>query len=54
MLIIYRLLSVFRVEFIEHGMSDLVTLRHRNVCKDGFELEGVADAGQSAIPPMLS
>ena len=40
---------VLRIEFIEHGMSDIVTLRHRNVCKEGFELEGVADAGESCF-----
>lgn len=38
-----------RVEFLDHGMSSLVKLRHRNVCKEGFDLEGVADAGPSSI-----
>ena len=27
-------------------MATLVTLKHRNVCKDGFGLEGAADAGE--------
>ncbi|KAG9007480.1 tRNA (adenine-N(1)-)-methyltransferase catalytic subunit trm61 [Tulasnella sp. JGI-2019a] len=33
-----------QVEFASHGIADRVTLKHRNVCKDGFELESVADA----------
>ncbi|KAF8340732.1 tRNA methyltransferase complex GCD14 subunit-domain-containing protein [Cantharellus anzutake] len=33
-----------RAEFQEHGMADLVTLKHRNVCKEGFGLEDAADA----------
>ncbi|VDC05525.1 unnamed protein product [Peniophora sp. CBMAI 1063] len=33
-----------REEFERHGMSDAVTLTHRNVCKDGFTVENVADA----------
>lgn len=37
------------VEFKEHGMSSLVKCRHRNVCKDGFELEDVADAGEGFL-----
>ncbi|KAG9072397.1 tRNA (adenine-N(1)-)-methyltransferase catalytic subunit trm61 [Linnemannia hyalina] len=31
-------------EFEEHGLSDLVTLRCRDVCKDGFDLENKVDA----------
>ncbi|KAJ8473157.1 hypothetical protein ONZ45_g16400 [Pleurotus djamor] len=31
-------------EFARHGMSDFVTLTHRNVCSDGFTVENVADA----------
>ena len=27
-------------------MSDYVTLTHRNVCKDGFSLDNVADSGK--------
>ncbi|KIM54815.1 hypothetical protein SCLCIDRAFT_1221628 [Scleroderma citrinum Foug A] len=33
-----------REEFIRHGMQDIVTLTHRNVCKDGFTVENSADA----------
>ncbi|KIO05281.1 hypothetical protein M404DRAFT_141130, partial [Pisolithus tinctorius Marx 270] len=33
-----------REEFIRHGMQDIVTLTHRNVCKDGFTIESMADA----------
>ncbi|KAG0295620.1 tRNA (adenine-N(1)-)-methyltransferase catalytic subunit trm61 [Linnemannia gamsii] len=31
-------------EFEEHGLSDMVTLRCRDVCKDGFDLENKVDA----------
>ena len=31
-------------EFESHGVSHLVTARQRDVCRDGFDLEGVADA----------
>ena len=37
--------SVCREEFFGHGLSDVVTLECRDVCKDGFGLEGVVDAG---------
>jgi len=34
-----------RQEFEEHGMGEeLVTVKHRDVCADGFDLKGVADA----------
>ncbi|KAG6336888.1 hypothetical protein ID866_2214, partial [Astraeus odoratus] len=33
-----------REEFIRHGMQDIVTLTHRNVCKDGFTVENLVDA----------
>ncbi|KAF8895587.1 tRNA methyltransferase complex subunit Cpd1 [Infundibulicybe gibba] len=33
-----------REEFTRHGMSDVVTLTHRNVCKDGFTVTDMADA----------
>ncbi|KZV91735.1 tRNA methyltransferase complex GCD14 subunit [Exidia glandulosa HHB12029] len=33
-----------RAEFERHGMAGTVTLAHRNVCKDGFELVDLADA----------
>ncbi|KAJ7845370.1 tRNA methyltransferase complex GCD14 subunit [Mycena olivaceomarginata] len=31
-------------EFAQHGMSDIVTLTHQNVCKDGFNLTDAADS----------
>ena len=33
-----------RKEFEEHGLDKNVTVRHRDVCANGFELENVADA----------
>ncbi|KAJ3916924.1 tRNA methyltransferase complex GCD14 subunit-domain-containing protein [Lentinula edodes] len=33
-----------RFEFHRHGLSDRVTLTHRNVCKDGFTVTDTADA----------
>lgn len=33
-----------REEFARHGMDDVVTLAHRNVCKDGFTIIDQADA----------
>lgn len=33
-----------RKEFEEHKMDKIVTVRHRDVCADGFQLENVADA----------
>ncbi len=35
-----------REEFKKHGLEDFVTVRHRDVCQDGFsdELNGLADA----------
>ena len=32
-------------EFARHGMSDIVTLTHRNVCKSGFTIIDTADSG---------
>lgn len=34
-----------REEFVDHGLSELVTLTCRDVCKEGFGLENMADAG---------
>ncbi|KAK7048705.1 adenine(58)-N(1)-methyltransferase catalytic subunit TRM61 [Favolaschia claudopus] len=31
-------------EFAQHGMSDIVTLAHQNVCKDGFNLTDTVDS----------
>ncbi|KAI0322386.1 tRNA methyltransferase complex GCD14 subunit-domain-containing protein [Amylostereum chailletii] len=33
-----------RDEFTRHGMSDIVTLTHRNVCKDGFTVVDTVDS----------
>ncbi|KAF8215001.1 tRNA methyltransferase complex GCD14 subunit-domain-containing protein [Mycena galopus ATCC 62051] len=33
-----------REEFAQHGMSDIVTLTHQNVCKDGFNLTDAVDS----------
>ncbi|KZT11844.1 tRNA methyltransferase complex GCD14 subunit [Laetiporus sulphureus 93-53] len=33
-----------REEFTRHGMDDIVTLTHRNVCKDGFTVTDTVDA----------
>lgn len=35
----------YREEFTRHAMDDIVTLQHRNVCKDGFTVISQADAG---------
>jgi hypothetical protein len=35
-----------REEFTRHGMSDVVTLTHRNVCKDGFTVIDTVDSGK--------
>lgn len=32
-------------EFVSHGMSSIVTLTHRNVCKNGFTVTDTADSG---------
>ena len=40
---------LLREEFASHGLSDVVTLACRDVCKDGFGLESKADAGRTTI-----
>ena len=42
-------LHVSSEEFARHGISDIVTLTHRNVCKDGFTVTDTADSG---TPPL--
>ena len=32
------------IEFADHGLSSLVTVTRRDVCKDGLALDDVADA----------
>ncbi|KIY71968.1 tRNA methyltransferase complex subunit Cpd1 [Cylindrobasidium torrendii FP15055 ss-10] len=39
-----------REEFARHGFSDIVTLTHRNVCKDGFTVADTVDALFLDIP----
>ncbi|RDB14861.1 tRNA (adenine(58)-N(1))-methyltransferase catalytic subunit TRM61 [Hypsizygus marmoreus] len=36
--------SKAREEFARHGMDDIVTLTHRNVCKDGFTITDTVDS----------
>lgn len=36
--------QVARKEFEEHGLGSVVTASHRDVCQDGFGIEGLADA----------
>jgi tRNA (adenine57-N1/adenine58-N1)-methyltransferase catalytic subunit len=41
-------------EFMQHGMSEYVILQHRNVCKDGFDLQDEIDCGKSeAVTPSI-
>jgi hypothetical protein len=47
------LTSIFREEFTRHKMDDVVTIQHRNVCKDGFTIVDEADAGTWAGLPIL-
>ncbi|KAK4051526.1 tRNA (adenine-N(1)-)-methyltransferase catalytic subunit trm61 [Microbotryomycetes sp. JL201] len=37
-------------EFSDHDLDGIVRLRHRNVCKDGFELENVVDSVFLDVP----
>ena len=46
LIIFHPLLALNRKEFEEHKIGHLVTVRCRDVCKEGFELHQVADAGQ--------
>ncbi|XP_014242755.1 tRNA (adenine(58)-N(1))-methyltransferase catalytic subunit TRMT61A [Cimex lectularius] len=36
--------SVAKEEFVEHGIIDVVSVSHRDVCQNGFGIEGGADA----------
>lgn len=42
----HDLLHHVREEFVRHGMQAIVTLTHRNVCKDGFTVENLVDSGR--------
>ena len=37
---------LLREEFSSHGLSDVVNVECRDVCRDGFGLSNVADAGE--------
>lgn len=37
--------KIAQQEFTDHGISDLITLTHRDVCKDGFGLTDTVNAG---------
>ena len=47
---------MLREEFARHGMTDMVTLMHRNVCKDGFTVVDTVDSGipNLALIPLVS
>lgn len=46
---------VNREEFKQHGLKEVVTVKHRNVYKDGFDgLEDEVDAGAFAAVPSLA
>ena len=49
MLSVSLLILALRDEFVAHGLNDIVTVRCQDVCKDGFGLVGVADAGKCAV-----
>ena len=38
-----------REEFGSHGLSEVVRIECRDVCRDGFGLDDVADAGEFTI-----
>lgn len=40
-------LALRRIEFKDHGLDDVITLKHQNVYKDGFELKDEVDSGES-------
>ena len=35
-----------RKEFASHGLTHIITLEHRDVCRDGFGKKAMADAGK--------
>lgn len=43
-------MTIVREEFVRHGMEDIVTLTHRNVCKEGFTVENLVDSGSLVSP----
>lgn len=40
--------NLARQEFKDHGLDDLITLTHRDVCKDGFGLSDTVNAGKGS------
>lgn len=40
-----------RVEFKEHGLDGVITVKHRDVYKDGFELDNEVDASKHRLVP---
>ena len=47
MITLFLLIYLFfcREEFVDHGLSEVVRVECRDVCRDGFGLSGVVDAG---------
>ena len=43
---------MYRAEFEQHGLSEIIQLRHQNVYKDGFELVDTVDSGSSSSRPL--
>ena len=39
----------YREEFSSHGLSDVVSVECRDVCRDGFGLNNAADAGEQFL-----
>jgi hypothetical protein len=41
-----RRADIARQEFKDHGLDKLITLSHRDVCQDGFDLQDTVNAGK--------
>ena len=39
-----------REEFTDHGLDDIIQIKHQNVYRDGFEVMDEVDSGQSPVP----
>ena len=50
----YSPTSFYRREFEKHKIGHLVTVKCRDVCKEGFGLSQVADAGNCTKEPKYS
>ena len=44
---LFIMLDYLRKDFEDHGLSDLITVECRDVCKDGFGITGLVHAGKS-------